>query len=104
MDFSSLYYQTVSYNSLSGVIRGGTSGLTGANCRRILRFRDTWDTLSAGGKEIRSLLSRMAMTTGLGLPQLLPSVLELGDRVVIRIARKCGSRNATSDSTTDCSS
>src|SRR5712692_74126 len=102
MDLSSLYYQTVSYNSLSGDIRGATSGLMGANYRRILRFRDTWDMLSAGGKEIRSLLSRMGMTTGLGLPQLLPSVLELGDRVAIRIATKCGSRNATSGSTTDC--
>src|SRR6266852_3311211 len=102
MDLSSLYYRTVSYNSLSGVIRGATSGLTGANCRQILRLRDTWDMLSAGGKEIRSLLSRMAMTTGLGLPQPRPSVLELGDQVAIRIATRCGSRNDTSDSTTDC--
>jgi len=84
------------------VIRGGTSGLTGANCRRILRFSDTWDMLLADGKEIRSLLSRMAMTTGLGLRKLRPSVLELGDRVAIRIATKCGSRNATSESITDC--
>src|SRR5260370_25702915 len=102
MDLSSLYYQTVSYNSLSGVIRGGTSGLTGANCRRILRFRDIWDMLWAGGKEIPSSWSRMAMTTGPGLLKLRFSAVEPEGRAAIRIATKCGSRNVISGSTTDC--